>query len=236
MLIFTDAFEMRKICLLIIPFCLFAGSSFSQHADRSLPKDKKFAIGLSLGMNYANFNGNRLYNEIKPGFMAGGVLEYFFHGSISAQAGVYYVSAGAKTEDFIGRDDFGNEAGKFHFAQELKFLEFPILLNYNMPVSKFKLCLNAGSNIGFLLSAREELRSNYQSNFHYSVNIKDRMDSINIMFEIGGGAVYSIGSSYALKVAIKYDKGLTNQISEERTTSSQKSKDLRLIATVFYKL
>jgi hypothetical protein len=68
------------------------------------------------------------------------------------------------------------------------------------------------------------------------MNIKDSMKSINIMLEIGGGAVYSIGSSYALKVGIKYERGFTNQIIEARTASSQKSKDLRLVSTVSFNL
>jgi hypothetical protein len=233
---------MSKIYYSIILFSLCADSSYLQIAAHSSPKYEKFTIGLRIGLNYANFNANSSfpafgpYNEAKLGFMAGGVLEYNFRGNISAQTGILYVNAGAKTREFTGTDVFGNEVGKFHFVQELKFLEFPILVNYNIPVSKLKLCFSAGSNIGLLLSAKEKFESNYQSDIRHSMNIKDSMKSINVMFEIGGGAVYSIGFSYALEVEIKYGRGLTNQIIEYRTASSQKSKDLRLISTVSYNL
>lgn len=227
---------MSKIYYSIILFSLFANSSYPQIVAHRSPKYEKFAIGLSLGLNYANFNGNRLYNETKRGFMAGGILEYFFHGNISAQTGIFYVSAGAKTEDFTGTNEFGNEVGKFYLVQELEFLELPILVNYNIPMSKLKLCLSAGPNLGLLLSARRKFKANYQSEFHYSVNIKDSMKSVNMMLEIGGGVIYSISSSYALKMEIKYGRGLTNQIIEVKTAGSQKSKDLRLVSTVSYDL
>jgi hypothetical protein len=143
---------MGKIYCWIILFSLFADSSYPQIAARRSPKYEKFAIGLSIGLNYANFNANSSfpafgpYDEAKLGLMAGGVLEYNFRGNISAQTGILYVNAGAKTKEFTGIDVFGNEVGKFHFVQELKFLEFPILVNYNIPVSKLKLYLSAGSN------------------------------------------------------------------------------------------
>jgi hypothetical protein len=233
---------MRKIYYSIILLSLFADLSYPQIATHRLSKYEKFTIGLSIGLNYANFNANSSfpafgpYDEAKLGFMAGGVFEYSFHGNISAQTGILYVNAGAKTEEFTGTDVLGNEVGKFHFVQELKFLEIPILVNYNIPMSRLKFCFSAGPNVGFLLSAKEEFRANYQSNIRHSVNIKDSMKFINVVFEIGGGIVYSIDSSYSLKVEIKYGRGLTNQISEERTASSQKSKDIRLISTVFYNL
>lgn len=215
---------------------------FPQIAAHYSSKNEKFAIGLSIGLNYANFNTNSSfpafgpYNEAKLGFVAGGVFEYSFHGNISAQTGIIYVNAGAKTKEFTGTDVLGNEVGKFHFVQELEFLELPILVNYNIPMSKLKLCFGAGPNVGFLLSARHKFKANYQSDFHYNMNIKDSMKSVNVMLEIRGGVVYSVGSLYALKVEIKYTRGLTNQITEYKTASSQKSKDLRHISTVSYEL
>lgn len=235
-------FKMSKIYYSIILFSLFADSSYAQIATHRSSKYEKFAIGLSIGFNFANFKANSSfpafgpYNEAKLGFVAGGVFEYSFHGNISVQTGIFYVNAGAKTKEFTGTDVLGNEVGKFHIVQEMKFLEIPILVNYSIPMSKLKLCFGAGPNVGFLLSARHKFKANYQSDFHYNMNIKDSMKSVNVMLEIGGGVVYSIGSSYALKVEIKYGEGLTNQIIEDGTTNSQKSKDLRLILTVFHNL
>jgi len=151
------------------------------------------------------------------------------------QSGVLFVSAGATTGDFTGTDEFGNELGKFRFVQDLRFLEFPILVSYKIPAGRFDFFLNAGSSVGVLLSAKHKFSADYPSSFQLDTDIKDRLKPVNIMVEFGGGVEFSMSSSYAFKIEMKYARGLTNQIDEEGTASSQKSEDICVVSTISHR-
>lgn len=232
----------NKISCLVIVVIMIAGSTCAQTADHRASEEKKLAIGVSIGLNYANLDANSSFPTFGPndvaklGPIAGGVVEHKFHDHISVQSGVLYVSAGAKTEEFIGTDEFGKVVGSFHFVQDLRYLEFPILLSYNFPISSLSLFFSGGSNIGVLLSAKEEKRADYESSPPYCENIKDKLKSVNIIISLGTGALFSLGPSYHLKLEVKYGRGLVNQIKEETEARFQKSQDIRLISTISFAL
>lgn len=219
---------------------LFASATYPRAATQNTP-EKKYALGVILGLNIASVNaaGQFLsfgpYNGTKTGLIAGGVLEYNFRKNFSVQSGVLFISAGATTGDFTGTDEFGNELGKFRFVQDLRFLEFPILVSYKIPAGRFGFSLSAGPSIGVLLSAKQKFSADYPSSFQLDTDIKDRLKPVNIMFDFGGGVEFPIGLSYAFKVEVKYARGLTNQVDEERTVSSQKSEDIRVVSTISHR-
>ena len=214
----------------------------AQTGDQRASDQKKLAIGVSIGLNYANLDANSSFPTFGPndaaklGPIAGGDIEYKFHQKISVQSGISYVNAGAKTEEFIATDDFGNIVGSFYFVQDLKYLEFPVVVRYKISVSSLDLFLTGGPNIGVLLSAKEEKHADYEGSPPYSENVKDMFNSINVILGVGGGALFPLGSSIDLRVEVKYGRGLVNQIKEEGDTRFQKSEDIRFISTVSYAL
>ena len=232
----------NRISGLVITVIMMAGSTCAQTADQRAPDPKKVTIGVSIGLNYANLDAKHSAfptfgpNDVaKLGSIAGGVIEYRFHDNLSAQSGILYVSAGAKTDEFIGTDDFGNELGKFRFVQDLRFLEFPLLLSYKIPVSRFKLSLSAGPNIGILLSAKQEFQADYETTFQSKIDIKDKLKPVNLMIGLGAGAIFPLGSAIDLRVEVKYGRGLVNQIEEENA-GYQESRDIRLISNISHAL
>lgn len=160
---------MKKIILSAIAIMAF---SFAN------AQDVKF--GVKGGLNFANLSGD-FNGDGVTSFHVGALAEFKLNEKFAVQPEILVSGQGS---------DFGE--GGFNSMLKLTYLNVPIMAKYYVIE---KLSLEAGPQIGFLLSAKNE-----------SLDVKDSFKSID--FGLNFGAGYDITEHFF--AGIRYNVGLAN--------------------------
>lgn len=165
---------MKKIILSAIAVMAFGFANAQQ---------TKF--GVKAGVQFANLTGDIEENSSKVGFQVGGFAEIKLSEKFAVQPELLYSTQGTKV-------DFGSEDLKYN----LDYLNIPVMAKYYV-AEKFS--LEAGPQIGFLLSAKAKVEDEKE-------DIKDGLKSID--FGLNFGAGYDFTEN--LSAGVRYNLGLSN--------------------------
>ncbi len=198
---------MKKVILSVIAVVTF-GFANSQ--------DAKF--GAKLGMNVATLSSKDSDGiKSKIGLNVGGFVEIKISETFAFQPELLFSMQGAKSS--ISTSDVG-----FTYTSEntgsLNYLNIPLMAKYFV-IPKFS--IEAGPQIGFLLSAKNEFTStsNFGGITQTSSNSKDVKESYNsVDFGLNLGANYEITEN--IFAGIRYNLGLSD-IAKNNTGNSIKN-------------
>jgi hypothetical protein len=152
---------------------------------------QKARIGVKAGANFSTINGDETDNlKTLTAFHVGAVAEVPVSDNFSVQPELLYSSQGAKYEESEGYD------GKFKFD----YINVPIMAKFNVSNG---LSLEAGPQVGFLMSAKDEYSSTGDSG---SDDIKDDIKGLDFGLNIGAGLKLDSGINFGAR----YSLGLSN--------------------------
>lgn len=173
---------------------LFAAALFVFNAnaqDKATMDSGAVSFGVIAGVNFASINGDDTDNlSSLTSFHAGVVVDIPFADMFSVQPGLVYSAQGAEYEASEGYD------GKFKFD----YLNVPIIVKFEVGEG---FTLEAGPQIGFLMSAKDEYESPEESG---EDDIKDEVKGIDFAASIGLG--YTMASG--LNIGARYNIGLSD--------------------------
>lgn len=170
---------MKKIFLAISTVALFAVSAHAQGLSG----------GLKAGVNISNQKmeamGESDKGDSKVGFLVGGYLTAMITDKFGIQPELLYSTMGTKDGDA---------------KLNANYLSVPVMLRYNVAEN---VNIQAGPQVGFLMSAKAEYEGN-------SGDMKDYYNSIDF------GAAFGIGMDFGkLNASARYYLGLSNVASDE---------------------
>lgn len=175
---------MKKIIL----FTFLAVFCFIANAQDEPAKGSDINFGLKGGLNFAMIAGDGSDNfDGKFGFHVGGVVEFPISETFSVQPELLYSSQGDK-ETFDGMD----------IKYKLDYLNLPIMAKYYLSEG---FSLEAGPQIGFLLSAKAEGGG-------VSLDIKELIKDID--FGLGFGLGYKLENG--LNFSGRFNVGISNMV------------------------
>ena len=174
---------MKKITLSAIALMAFA---FTQ------AQDLKF--GAKAGLNLANlstdYSGEGSWdddNKMKVGFHVGGFVEIKFSEKFALQPELLFSTQGTKTEssEFDGDGFSSSSEDKIN----LSYLNVPVMVKF-YPIEK--LFIEAGPQVGFLLSAKSKYEASYTvggttTSESEDIDVKDFYKSIDFGMNVGVG-------------------------------------------------
>jgi hypothetical protein len=213
---------MKKIlALAILLNCIVA-----VHAQSSNPvvKAHKGGFGVKAGLNLSNLSGGYSSGELlkAPAHRLGPVLGVFYNLPLSAklsfQPELSYSAEGANQDGVIG----ASNSYVLVYEEKYKFLNLPLMLQYNPG----RFYLEAGPQIGFLLSAKEKNNHPGTGNPE-EYDIKSSLKGTSFSLDFGAG--YYFGSHFG--IGARYALGLT----ELRSISGNGVKSNVLSLSALYK-
>lgn len=171
------------------------------------------------------------YNHHKNGLLAGGSVEISVSDFLSVETGLFYSQAGGSTTKMVGTDEQGTELGKFWFVQDLRYIELPVHMKASYQTKFFNTFILADPNLGFLLSASEKFKSDYDAPEFEKLkyDIKGSLAKYNFGIDLGLGVSYPFSSRVHLSVVTKYTIGLINQIKSGKLDGTQRSSDFKIM-------
>ena len=169
---------MKKFCLIIavILFC------FKVTAQDNSTSDNGIKFGIKAGVNFATLTGDTEGLESRTSFHVGALVEIPVSEKFSVQPELLYSGQGAK-------DDSSDDELK------LDYLNIPIIAKFYVAEG---FSLEAGPQIGFLLSAKEEFDGQ-------SEDIKDYVKGTDFGINFGLGYKMETG----LNFGARYNLGLS---------------------------
>ena len=132
------------------------------------------------------------------GFQIGGFAEFKISDKFAIQPELMYSAQG-------GKESYSEEGDEFEAITKLGYINIPIMAKYYVAKS---FSLEAGPQIGFLTSAKTELKAGGES---VEVDIKDEVESVN--FGLNFGAGYDFTEN--LTAGLRYNLGLSNLVKTE---------------------
>ena len=138
-------------------------------------------FGVKAGINLSNWGGDVEGTDSKVGLLVGGFAEIKLSDKFAVQPELLYSGMGAKDGDV---------------SLNLNYLAVPVMAKYFV-AEKFS--LEAGPQIGFLMSAKAKLDGE-------SEDIKDAFKSTDFGFNLGAGYDFTENISAGLR----YNMGLSN--------------------------
>jgi len=164
-------------------------------------------FGAKAGLNLASFTGDETGDDLKnrTGFHIGAVAEFSLSEKFSLQSELLYSTQGSKFE-------FIQSGVNFSFDNKstiiLDYITLPIMAKYYVAKG---LSVEAGPQIGFLLSAEEEIEFNQTIDGQTDSGFEERdiKDLIsNVDFGVNFGLGYKLENG--LNFVARYNLGLTN--------------------------
>jgi opacity protein-like surface antigen len=162
---------MKKIILSMVAIFAFGFAN---------AQETKF--GAKVALNMSNFTGDVTDNSMKVGFQVGAFANLGVSEKFAVQPELVYSTAGAK---FTGG------------SYDLNYLNIPVMAQYKV-ADKFS--LEAGPQIGFLMSAKAKIDG------FGSVDAKDAFNSTDFGLNLGAG--YDVAEN--MNIGVRYTIGLSN--------------------------
>lgn len=154
-------------------------------------------FGVKAGLNIANLGGDFEENSSLIGFQIGGLAEIKLSDSFAIQPELLFSAQGTKFEE---SDEFGSYEEKI----KLSYLNIPIMAKYYVAP---KFSIEAGPQIGFLLSAKSEGEETFEGETEtFDEDIKEDVKSLDFGVNFGLGFDFSEN----LSAGVRYNIGLSN--------------------------
>lgn len=191
-------------------------------------------IGPHVGLNFANaarsgFPENVSFtNKVRTGIVAGVVVEWTLSDFFLLQCEPLYVQKGANvTETFY----FADEAFSSQAEARFNYVAMPVVVRFRIPAPGIQPYLLTGPNLGYRTSAEVETGGQTR-------DYKDRTESIDIAWDIGGGVEQGIGPLVSLLVDFRFSYGFINVIKQQSPTDATawRSRDFKFAATILFGL
>lgn len=177
---------MKKIVLSVAAIMAFGFAS---------AQEVKF--GVKGGANFSTLTGDIENVKSIVGFQVGGFAEIKISEKFAIQPELLYSAQGTQSDE-------SDEDGSFERKLSLGYLNIPVMAKFYV-AEKFS--LEAGPQIGFLLSAKEKAEGSIGGeNISVEADVKDGHKSID--FGVNFGAGYDFTEN--LSVGIRYNLGLSN--------------------------
>jgi long-subunit fatty acid transport protein len=201
---------MKKITLSIVAVLAFGFAN---------AQEVKF--GAKAGLNVSTLTGDVNDASSRVGFHVGGFAEIKLSDKFSVQPELLYSAQGAKGSynEFDGMD-----ITSIDVTTKLAYINVPVMAKYYV-AEKFS--LEAGPQIGFLVSAKEKYSAGGDS---AEEDVKDAYKSID--FGVNFGAGYDFTEN--LSVGVRYNLGLSN-IAKNEEGDNTKIKSSVFSLSVGYK-
>ncbi len=173
-------------------------------------QDVKF--GIKGAINLHTLTGDVDNASSKVGFQAGAFAEFKLSDKFAIQPELLYSTQGAKIEYSESEYDYN-----YNSKVRLGYLNIPVMAKFYIID---KLSVEAGPQIGFLLSAKSKYEET-NGNEHYSEteNVKDGFKSVD--FGVNFGAAYDFTEN--LSLGARYNLGLTNISKDSDITKIKNS-------------
>jgi len=171
-----------------------------------LANAQEIKYGVKAGLNLSTLTGDVAYYDVKSkaGFHVGGFVEFKITDKFSVQPELLYSAQGAKLR-YSSVDEFSSTIDKQNI--KLGYLNIPVMAKYYVIKG---LSIEAGPQVGFLLSAKNEFNySSYITEQYSSTgeeDIKDDLKSIDFGFNFGAGYEFTEN----IFVQARYNLGLTS--------------------------
>ncbi len=143
-------------------------------------------FGLKAGLNISNFTGDVEGNSFKPGIQAGAFVEIKTSDKMAIQPELMYSSLGGVKFDYV--------------TLNFDYLVLPVMVKY---FATEKFTLEAGPQIGFLLSAKAKTDEG-------SEDVKSGFNSTDFGVNLGAG--YDV--SEKVNLSLRYTAGLSNILKD----------------------
>jgi len=147
-------------------------------------------FGAKAGLNLSNFTGDAENSSTKVGFQVGAFVEIKVSEKFSVQPEVMFSALGA-TEEFFG----------ITVNTNLNYIVVPVMAKYYVAGA---FSLEAGPQIGFLMSAKSEADGGE------SVDIKDIVNSTDFGINVGAG--YDVTEN--INLGLRYTIGVSNIVKD----------------------
>ncbi|MBF4485576.1 porin family protein [Flavobacterium sp. CSZ] len=178
-------------------------------------------FGVKAGANLSTFTGDVDDAKSLVGFHVGGFAEIKLSDKFAIQPEILFSTQGSKQE---GSDLFGSYENKVNVS----YLNIPVMAKYYV-AEKFS--LEAGPQIGFLLSAKSKYEETVDGEkYSEDIDVKDGFESID--FGVNFGAGYDFTEN--LSVGLRYNLGLSN-INKNEEGDNAKVKNSVFSLSVGYK-
>ena len=201
--------KMKKKNILIL---LVAGLLATTVANAQKEKSNGLEYGIKAGVNLASFTLKSSFSNGVPAdatsinltgsrttFIAGGFITIPINGGFKVQAELLYAGLGGKKYQTTIFDPNHSESDSLNFQSS--YLEVPVLAKYSFGQSGFSVL--AGPQIGFLLSAKDELNG--------STDIKSVFKSTDLSGVFGAEYALPMGINFSAR----YQLGFSNIVKNE---------------------
>ncbi|KGO85055.1 hypothetical protein Q765_18100 [Flavobacterium rivuli WB 3.3-2 = DSM 21788] len=182
---------MKKI---ILSAALLMAVGFSAKAQEDVK------LGIKAGVNFANFGGDVEDADSRTGFHAGVVAEFKLSENFSIQPELLYSQMGSK---FEASGSFAGVAYSLEQTSKFDYLSLPILAKYYIIEG---LSIEAGPQVGYLLSAKNEVKGSGSDELLTSGDVKDGSKSVD--FGLAGGLAYDLPMGVFFQA--RYYAGISN--------------------------
>ena len=189
---------MKKIILTALALVTLSAVNAQTKVAKKTSDSKDVSFGLKAGLNVSNFTGDVSDNKSKIGFQVGGFVDIKVSDKFYVQPELIYTSLGAKD------DSFGTT-----ISANLDYLAIPVMAKYYV---SDEFSLEAGPQIGFLLSAKAKANGN-------SVDIKDVFQSTDFGINLGVGFDFTEN----LSAGVRYTVGISNIVKDSGDDKVQNS-------------
>ncbi|WP_264534893.1 porin family protein [Flavobacterium sp. N1736] len=177
---------MKKIMLTAAAVLAFAFSN---------AQETKF--GVKAGLNISNIGGDVEDNSAIVGFHVGGFAEIKLSEKFAIQPELLFSTQGSKIED--SGENFSAED-----KLNLSYINVPIMAKFYVAP---KFSLEAGPQIGFLVSAKDKYKETFDGEtISSNEDVKDNFKSIDFGVNLGAGFDFTEN----LSAGVRYNIGLSN--------------------------
>ncbi|MDH3252067.1 MAG: PorT family protein [Ignavibacteria bacterium] len=186
-----------------------------------------FSLGFKGGTNIANLSidpdnlsAQGITKSTRLALIFGAVAELGVGGPIYIVLEPSYVQKGAKLE---------GQGGKLTF--EGNYLAIPLLVKAKFGVATVKPYVFAGPNLGLLLSAKQVVEAQGQTQ---ETDIKESFTSTDFAIDFGGGVQFKVAKLVAVTADARYSLGLSDINKDSTDPTKIKTTGIQILLGVLF--
>ncbi|MCC7437899.1 MAG: PorT family protein [Armatimonadetes bacterium] len=181
-------------------------------------------VGVRGGINIANQSFDPpFFTGVRHGLLIGGHIQAPLDSTLSVVFQPQYVQKGVVIEGAAGA----------LVTAEFNYLEFPLMLSARYRVRPLMVFAVAGINPGVLMSAASVKR---YADSTVTIEAGAQTNTLDIAIDVGVGVGYQVTNQTTITGDIRYCFGLTDITVERGSSSTNSSRDLRIIAGALFRL
>lgn len=157
------------------------GYSQNAKAEDFFNGSEKVKFGVFIGANGSSVFGGNIKNVIyKMGFSGGISAVKKLEDNLHIRCDIIYINKGYKTS-LIKDEDYIDKKERYYFMSD--YLDFPILIQFFMPIQKYPTNWMAGLAPSIRLSTRQKTKINGKE---YKSSVPDKHRLFDLNFVVGG--------------------------------------------------